>query len=118
MNRTQIKAKVRRVVAKANKIWGIDMKNPKVTFFCNSRDAGWAICDEHILGFNQEIAEINGIDFDPIVIHEVAHLVAVKLYPSAKKHHGREFMAVDLMLGGGGFSHHNLVIPSDLIEQR
>lgn len=108
MTRNQIKNKVRRVINKANKMWRLDVSYPKVTFYTRGNVAGWADCFGHHLAFNERIADLNKIDFNDIVIHEVAHLVTYKLFPKAKRHHGKEFMVVDLALGGGGFAHHEL----------
>jgi predicted SprT family Zn-dependent metalloprotease len=110
MTRTQIARRVRYYVKKANKIWGLQVPNPQISYFTRGNTAGRAYCYEHRLEFNERLATLNPTKFTPIVIHEVAHLITFQLFPDLKRHHPHQFMAIDLALGGGGFVHHNLVL--------
>lgn len=114
MTRNQIRSKVRRTINKANKIWNLTLPYPTVEFFERGMWAGWAHSPSNTIAFNEQIASINGSDFSPIVIHEVAHLVTDKMFPKARRSHGKEFFVVDRALGGAGFTHHELLTNDDL----
>lgn len=95
-------------------MWRLDLPYPTICFYWGEDKTGWkrvaggwTECETHTVWYNETVAALNGPDFNHIIIHEVAHLVAYALFPAAKDH-GREFFVIDLALGGGGFVYHDL----------
>lgn len=98
--RCNIIGKVEEVTVAANTIWpNLYMPQPTIGWFHTTTTAGKAYYLQHKVTFNEVIARNNFSKFDQTVIHEVAHLVTKRLYPSAKPH-GREWKYVMHCLGG------------------
>ena len=113
MTRLQIYNRVWYNVNKANRLWEVGLKMPRIVYYTRGSVAGWAKCEENILGFNERIANLNGKEFRFIVIHEVAHLVTYSLWSDIRRHHSKEFIIIDKALGGKGFVYHTLKTTKD-----
>lgn len=110
MTRTQIIRKTRSVINKANRIWRLNVPYPVITFYQRGTTAGWADSSLNTIRYNERISSLNPEEFKYIIIHEVAHLVCNKIFPNAKRPHGKEFKVIDLALGGKGFTKHDLKV--------
>ncbi len=91
---------------------------PKVEFFNKGRKAGWAKYNSHTVGFNELIARDNWEEFENTIIHEIAHLATIRLFPYAKQHHGPEFRRVMHHMGGSGATYHNYDVSSVTTKQK
>ncbi len=113
MDRDAIRNEVLSVIAKANKIYpNIKLDVPTVSFYSKGGHAGLAYVQRNHVEFNEVLAKENGDSFKSTIIHEIAHLVAKRVFPKAKQAHGPEFKHVDVSLGGRGTRCHSYDVSS------
>jgi len=87
---------------------------PKLSFELNSSHvAGQALLRSWKIKINPEFLEqYPDKIISRTVPHEVAHLVAYKVYPYAKQHHGPEWKSVAVKLGTEPTRCHSMHLPS------
>jgi SprT protein len=109
----KIIAKVEEVRLQSLKLWPNAMTSQiNVDFFNTTKVAGWAFPSRNMVKFNTVLAEENWDHFDETIRHEIAHLIAFKVYPRLKQAHGPEFRSVCQALGGSGRTFHSYDISS------
>lgn len=107
MNATQIRESFVKNWENAYKLFNLESKEPRlrytpdVRFFNTSTTAGKASKMGNYVAYNTEIARVAGSAFENTIIHEIAHIVTFRLYPSAKPH-GKEWKSIFVKLGGNG----------------
>jgi SprT protein len=107
MNRASIIKRVSELVELANAKFKVQIDVPDIEFYQKGTYAGLANVSRHVVKFNEVLAKNNPETFDNTISHEVAHLVAAKVYPRAKQAHGPEFKLVHQILGGSGARCHS-----------
>lgn len=108
MNLLQLSIEVTRVYELArSKFSSYSRECPQIVGFRNSRTAGVARARSNYVEFNLDMAEKNPVEFIDTIIHEIAHLVVMNIYPGAKQSHGPEFRYVCRVLGGSGTTYHD-----------
>jgi len=112
MTPNDIIAEVEKTVKLANDLYGINMPSPKVEFINRGTKGGSAHYHKHLVMFNEILARENSDTFENTVKHEVAHLVAFKVYGEIGKGHGRHFKSVFIRLGGNGKRTHSYDVSS------
>lgn len=98
----------------AQRSFGKVFELPQLSFELNSsRVAGQAHLREWKIKINPEFLEqYPDKIISRTVPHEVAHLVAYKVYPYAKQHHGPEWKSVAVKLGTEPTRCHSMHLPS------
>lgn len=108
MNDNELYNAVKETVELAHKEFpNLQMSMPDVEFFYRGTKGGSANYVEHKIKLNAVLAAENGDKFLRTVKHEVAHLVAFKLYGRQAWGHGHHFKHVFVKLGGDGKRCHN-----------
>ena len=114
-----IKSALRRrtfkLIAEAERIYGVKLPKTTVFFFSGSDDAGWQVGSDRI-AYNVELARRNRQVFlDEIVPHEVAHLVQTNTKPLSRQH-GKYWHEICLRLGGSGKLYHDMRVPKCILK--
>ena len=105
--------KVAEKIALANKLYGLNLSIPTVSFNATGRTAGWAFFNEWRVDFNLEIYVLNEEAFLLRTVgHEVAHLVdvvmnGIVMLGRRQSHHGNHWKVIDIALGGDGSRCHS-----------
>lgn len=107
MTPNDIISEVKKTVDYAHQIFPIVMDMPKVEFFNRGRKGGSAFYYDHIVKFNEILARENPNDFHNTIKHELAHLIAFRMYGEKGKGHGKLFKSVFVKLGGNGKRTHS-----------
>lgn len=89
--------RVRYYINKANDLFGQSMGIPVIRYHHKGRAAGRAIYADYAVSFHSVLAAENGEDFDQTIGHEVAHLVAKRVFGCTG--HGKGWKRVMKALG-------------------
>lgn len=99
-----------KLIAEAERIYGVNLPQTTVFFFSGGVDAGWQVGSDRI-AYNIELARRNRQTFlDEIVPHEVAHLVQTNTKPLSRQH-GKYWREICIRLGGSGQPYHSMNVP-------
>ncbi len=91
----QLLARVEQCYQQAEAFFQRPFPRPSVTFALRGQKAGVAHLQDNHLRFNQHLYQENHHNFlQQTVAHEVAHLVAYRVFGSGIKPHGREWQRV------------------------
>ena len=111
-----VQAKVNECLAKVLVRFGVDIPKPIIRYKLRGRVAGRAYYYQHLIDLNAVLLKENGQKFiDRTVVHEVAHLIAYKLYGSNIRPHGREWANLMVMLGAQPSRCHSYDVTNALI---
>ncbi|CAM3665887.1 SprT-like domain-containing protein [Parendozoicomonas haliclonae] len=90
-----ITKRVRELIYRASCHYDMPFSPPKVLIDLTGADAGQAIYEDNLLRFNMEFCRFNQSHFvHNIVAHEIAHLIAPKIYGLSIPAHGQEWQEV------------------------
>lgn len=90
-----VNAKIAECLYKAELKYGRSFPYPSVQYTLKGSVAGRAYYYEHMINLNSILLSENGQKFiDRTVAHEVAHLIAYRVYGNRIRPHGREWASV------------------------
>lgn len=111
MNGYDIRQSVKETVELAHRVFpNLKMDIPQVEFFHRGTKGGVAHLTENKIKLNAVLAAENGDKFKNTIVHEIAHIIAYKLY--GERGHGYTFKSVFLHLGGNGKRTHSYDVSS------
>lgn len=96
----RVRKKIESCLNRIELIWKYKHPFPKIYFDILIADAGWAFDQTNEIHFNPILLNENSVEFiKTIVPHEVAHVVAPRIFKKNVKTHGNEWKAIMGVLG-------------------
>lgn len=107
MTPNDIISEVKKTVDYAHQIFPIIMPMPAIELINRGTKGGSAHYHKHVVKFHEILAKENPNEFHNTIKHEIAHLIAFRMYGEKGKGHGKLFKSVFIKLGGNGKRTHS-----------